>query len=66
MKKNDLKELRGKSVKLLEKELAEKKSRINDLRFDLSLGKIKNVREIRQLKKSIAQILTLIREKTKK
>lgn len=66
MKKNELKELRGKAVELLEKELTEKRSRLNDLRFDLSLGKIKNVREIRQLKKSIAQILTLIRERTKK
>ena len=33
--------------------------KLRQLRFDLSAGKVKNVREIRKFKKEIAQILTL-------
>jgi large subunit ribosomal protein L29 len=55
-------ELRKKSKEELEKILKEKRERLQKLRFDLSLGKLKNVREIRQTKKDIARILTIIKE----
>jgi ribosomal protein L29 len=32
---------------------------LRQFRFDLAAGKVKNVKEIRQLRKTIAQILTL-------
>jgi len=59
------KEIRQKTIedlRKLEKELREK---LRGLRFDLASGKVKNVREIREIKKDIARILTVIREKEK-
>jgi large subunit ribosomal protein L29 len=46
----------------LERVLAEKRERLRQLRFDLAAGKVKNVREIREIKKDIARILTLLRK----
>jgi large subunit ribosomal protein L29 len=54
-------ELRKKSKSDLEKILKEKKERLRNLRFGLVSGKIKNTREIRETKKDIARILTLLR-----
>jgi len=36
---------------------------LRDLRFALSGGKVKNVREIREVKRDIARISTIIKEK---
>jgi large subunit ribosomal protein L29 len=55
-------ELRPKSQSDLQKVLLEKRERLRQLRFDLAAGKIKNVREIRKIKKDIARILTIIAE----
>ena len=54
-------ELRQKSKKELSGMLSEKRERLRILNFDLASGKIKNVREIRHIKKDIAQILTLLK-----
>lgn len=54
-------ELRQKSQSELQKLLADKRERLRQLRFDLAAGKVKNVREIRMIKKDIARILTLLR-----
>jgi len=54
-------ELRQKSKEELQKILQEKKERLRVLRFDLDAGKVKNVREIRELKKDIARILTILK-----
>ncbi len=58
-----LSEIRQKSKTELQKILAEGRERLRQLRFDLSSGKIKNVREIRKTKREIAQILTLLTKK---
>lgn len=58
-----IQELRQKSKNELQKLLEEKRLRLAQLRFDLAAGKIKNVREIRKIKKDIARILTLMKEK---
>lgn len=55
-------ELRKKPKKSLEKILWEKKERLRSLHFDLAAGKVKNVREIRQIKRDIARLLTILRE----
>lgn len=55
------KELKIKSHAELRALLAEKKERLRVLRFDLAGGKVKNVREIRQTKKDIARMLTLLK-----
>jgi len=52
-------ELRRKSKDELKKILADNREKLRQLRFDLSAGKVKNVREIRHIKKEIAQVLTL-------
>jgi len=52
-------ELRRKPKEELKKILQDNREKLRQLRFDLSAGKVKNVREIRHLKKEIAQILTL-------
>jgi large subunit ribosomal protein L29 len=56
-------ELRQKTKNELEKILADSRERLRQLRFDLAAGKVKNVREIHLLKKDIARILTLLRQK---
>jgi large subunit ribosomal protein L29 len=55
-------ELRKKSKEELEKILKEKREHLQKLKFDLSLGKLKNVKEIGQTKKDIARILTILSE----
>ena len=59
-------ELKKKTNKELKKLLIENKERLRSLRFDLASGRVKNVREIRNLKKGIARILTLIKLQEKK
>jgi len=56
-----LSELRQKSKSELQKLLLDNRERLRQLRFDLAAGKVKNVREIRQIKKDIARILTLLK-----
>jgi len=55
-------ELRQKPKNELQNLLVEKRERLRILRFDLASGKVKNVREIRQIKKDIARMLTLLKQ----
>ena len=57
-----IKELRQKSKEELGKLLKDIRERQRSLRFDLVTGKVKNVREIRQIKKDIARMLTLLKK----
>ncbi|MGB9763127.1 MAG: 50S ribosomal protein L29 [Minisyncoccia bacterium] len=57
-------ELRRKTIEELNKLLIESKKKFQDLKFDLSLGKVKSINVIRELKKDIARIKTVIKEKT--
>lgn len=56
-------ELRQNKKDELQKLLEEKRERLRVLRFDLVSGKVKNVREIREIKKDIAVILTILNQK---
>jgi len=58
-----LSELKQKSRKELQKLLQNNQDKLRQLRFDLASGKVKNVREIRQIKKDIARILTKLCQK---
>ncbi len=62
MKIKEFKNFRDKPLPELEKELQAREEKLAQLRFDLAAGKVKNIREIRHLKKDIAQILTLLSE----
>lgn len=55
--------LRKKLPGELQKFLGESRGKLQQLRFDLAAGKVKNVREIRKTRKMIARVLTLIRQK---
>ena len=56
-------ELRPKSKEELAGVLRERKARAEELGFLLGQKKIKNVRELAEVKKDIARILTLLKEK---
>jgi len=58
-----IKELRNKHEKSLEKIEATLREKMRALRFGLQAGKVKNVKEIKQVRRTIAQILTIIQEK---
>ncbi len=63
MKKKELATHKNKPVVEIEKELREARARLEALQFDLAAGKVKNIREVRATKKTIAQLLTLRRGK---
>lgn len=57
-----IKELREKNKEELKKLLAEKEEIVRKLRFEIASKQIKNVKDLRNNKKEIARILTLINE----
>ena len=63
MKTKEIKELNTKPVAELEKMLRENQEKLRTLRFDLTLGKVKNTSELGQLKKLNARLSTYIHEK---
>lgn len=56
-------ELKKKDKKELEKDIENLKENLSNLRFKLAANKLKNVREIRNIKKDIARILTILKTK---
>ena len=62
MKARELKELRTSNPQDLIKKLADLKAELFNLRFQLATGQLENPMRIREVKKSIAQIKTIIRE----
>lgn len=63
MKSRELQELKNKPRAELEKDLKSFRERLSQLKFDLAAGKVKNIREIKATKKTIAVILTLMNKK---
>ena len=59
----ELKELKTKSESDLHRLLAEFRDKIRELRFKDASKQLKNVREIREAKKTVANILTLLNAK---
>ncbi|MFA4998763.1 MAG: 50S ribosomal protein L29 [Candidatus Paceibacterota bacterium] len=55
-------ELKQKSKQELQKLSQDMREKLRQLRFDLAGGKVKNVSEIRHIKKDIARILTLLKQ----
>ena len=55
-------EIQKKSKSDLKKLLGDRRERLRFLRFNLAVGKIKNVREVREVRKDIARILTKLKE----
>ncbi len=59
------KEVRNKSKEECLKVVAEKKKRLSDVRFMSASSKLKNTKEITNLRKDIARIKTILKEKQK-
>lgn len=55
-------DLQKKTAKELQAMLQEERTRLQRLKFELSAGKVKNVREVRRIRRGIARILTFLRQ----
>lgn len=62
MKARELQDLRDNSPQDLKVKLNDLKAELFNLRFQLATGQLENPMRIREVKKSIAQIKTIIRE----
>ncbi|MGL5614837.1 MAG: 50S ribosomal protein L29 [Sarcina sp.] len=62
MKARELKELRTSNPQDLRVKLNDLKAELFNLRFQLATGQLENPMRIKEVKKSIAQIKTIIRE----
>jgi ribosomal protein L29 len=65
MKTKALNDIRGKDAAVLEKLLAEKRAALQTYRFNVAGAKVKNMQEGKSLRRDIAQILTVLGEKTR-
>jgi ribosomal protein L29 len=63
MKTKEFKDLKNKDVKSLIKLLREKKSELAKKQMDIGSGKEKNLKAGMNIRRDIAKILTLVREK---
>lgn len=64
MKYKEIQQLKNKPFPELQKDLVDYREKLRKLKFDLSQGKVKNIREIKETKKIIARILTIINKST--
>ena len=62
MKVRELNDIRGNSVEDLEARLLDLKKELFNLRFQLTTGQLENPTRIKEVKKNIAQIKTVLRE----
>lgn len=60
-----LAELRKKSEAQLRVIISEDRDHLRSLRFDMTTKKIKDVHDLRKIKKRIAQILTILSERSR-
>ena len=57
-----IKEIRDKNVEELKKILGEKREAVRKLRFDIAAKQVKNIREMRNNRRDISRILTILKE----
>ena len=60
---NELKEMMNRSIEELSTELQNKKIELFNLRFQLATGQLQNTAAIRECKKDIARVQTIIRQR---
>lgn len=63
MKAKDLDVVKENSVEELQKKVMDLKAELFNLRFQLATGQLENPMRVKEVKKSIAQIKTILREK---
>jgi len=64
MAKTDIDKLRDKIGEDLAKEVLSERKHLQELRFDLARGKVKNSAAVRDARRKIARLETLIKEKS--
>lgn len=60
MKKDELNKLREKDAKDLEIEMTKLKKELAEKKLAIGAGKLKNVQEVRKLRRDLAQLLTIL------
>lgn len=63
MKKKDLTEIKAKTIEDLNKLIPDKEKQKASTKLEQKLGKIKNVHQVNQIKKDLAQIKTILSRK---
>ena len=61
--KDELKALQAKTMAELDTDLKNKKSELFNLRFQMATGQLENTAAIRECKKDIARVKTIIRQR---
>lgn len=64
MKKKEIQELKHRPVEELAHLIADANEKLRGLTFDLAAGKVKDITEIKELKKKVARAKTFIHERT--
>ena len=62
MKKQQIQEMKNKPEAELRKMLREDRDKLRGLKFDLAAGKVKDIAELREMRKNIARILTFLNQ----
>lgn len=60
MKKQELEKLKNNPISELQKKLIDDYENLRKMKFDLTQGKVKNIKAIKEIKKTIARILTIM------
>ena len=65
MKLKEIQELKNKPEAELRKILSDSRTKLRQLKFDLAAGKVKNVSELHHVRKTIARVLTFLKQSEK-
>jgi large subunit ribosomal protein L29 len=63
MKKKDIQDLKNKPDAELERLVHDDNEKLRVLRFDLAAGKVKDISKIREARKAVARMKTLLKER---
>ena len=66
MKKKDIEELKHRPTEELAHLITDSNEKLRALKFDLAAGKVKDITEIKELKKKVARMKTFINERANK
>lgn len=62
MKDKEFQQIKIKPIETLSKELIDYREKLRKFKFDLSQGKVKDIKEIKKTKKAVARILTAMKD----
>ncbi len=62
MKKKDIQDLKHQTAEALQAMIKDANEKLRTFRFDLAAGKVKDISEIREMKKKVARMKTFMQE----